>query len=357
MTPVLAFGASRVTVFVAMWLAYRAVPGSSFLGLAKRWDGVWYYLVATTGYPRHVPVVDGSAAKSTMGFFPLFPMAARLLARLPGLGALDAEVGISFLGGLVATVLVWRLADAIWDRSMADRSAVLFAFFPASFVFSIAYSEGLALALSAGCLLLLYRQRWLLAGALGALATATRPNALALVPAAAVAGFLVIRSERRWSALVAPALAPMGFVAFHVFLRLHTGQWDAYVRTQAEGWGQEVSPLATVNLFRKFLGHPFTDVNITIYVAGTLLGLAGFVLLVRARPPLALLAYAATILVLSLSSYGFGASPRFLLTAFPLLYGLAHAVRREHFSVAVGTEAAILGTLTFFTMTTLLATP
>lgn len=352
----LAYLASRFTVLVAMWLADAVAPGT-FFDLTKAWDGSFYFDTAVAGYPRELPVVAGEATRSTLAFFPLFPMAARVLGSIPGAGSLAAAVAINLLGGLVATVLVWRLGLAIWDRSTANGAAVLFAFFPGSFVFSIAYSEGLMLALSAACLLLLHRERWLLAGVCAALATATRPNALALVPAAAVAALLAIRSQRRWSALVAPALAPLGFVAFQVFLRLHTGRWDAWSRTQSEGWGQDVSLLATPNMVGDFLDRGLADVNITLFMAGALLGLAGFALLVRARAPLPVLAYTATILVLSLTSEALGVKPRFLLTAFPLVYGLARVLRRDGVSVAVGVEATVLGALTFVSLTTILATP
>lgn len=352
----LAYVASRATVLVAMWLADVVDPGS-FASLVKKWDGTFYLNAAVSGYPRELPVVAGQAAKSTIAFFPLFPMGARVLAFLPGLGPLAAAVVINLLGGLAATILVWCLGRAIWDRRTADGAAVLFAFFPGSFVFSIAYSEGLMLALSAGCLLLLHRQRWLLAGLCGALATATRPNALALVPAAAVAAFLAIRSGRRWSALVAPVLVPLGFVGFQVFLRQHTGRWDSWSRTQSEGWGQEVSLMATPNVVRDFLKVGLVDVNITVFLAGAILGLAAFALLVRARAPLPLLAYTAAILVLSLTSEALGVKPRFLLTAFPLFYGLARVLRRDSLSIAVGAEASVLGALTLLSLVTIVVTP
>lgn len=356
-TPALAYAASRATVVVAMWLIDRASAEYTFFDLAKRWDGGWYFTVAQIGYPHDVPVVDGRAVQSTLGFFPLFPMAARVLARLPAIGPLAAGVVISLVAGLVATLLVWRLADEIWDRETADRAAVLFAFFPGSFVFSIAYSEGLALALAAGCLLLLHRQQWLLAGVLGALATATRPNALALAPAAAVAAFLVIRRERRWSALLAPALIPLGFVGFHVFLRLRTGAWNAYARTQTEGWGQEVSPLAVPHMIGDFLERPFGDVNVTVSLVGAVLGLVGFVLLVRAKPPPALVVFTAVVLLVSVSTEAMGLKPRFLLTAFPLFYGVAHRLRPAGEGVATGVEATVLGGLTFLALSTFLLTP
>lgn len=353
----MAYLASRIAVIVVLWMTDQAVKERTFFDLPLSWDGSWYYRLALNGYPHDVPQATGDAAQSTLGFFPLFPMMARELAILPGVGPLATAVLINLIGGLVATVLVWRLADSVWDRQTADRAAVLFAFFPGSFVFSIAYSEGVALALSAGCLLCLHRQRWLLAGVLAALATATRPNALALLPAAAVAAFFAIRGDRRWSALAAPALAPLGFVAFQVFLRHHTGRWDAYVFTQSEGWRQKASLMATPDLFRKFWANPFANTNEGLYVAGVILGVVGFVLLVQARPPPHVLAYTATILVLSLTSEGLSLSPRFLLTAFPLIYGLARRLRPEGIGVAVGTEAVVLGALTFLTLATVQATP
>jgi hypothetical protein len=356
-TPVFAYAGSRLVVVVVTWVADVLRPDLTFFAISSSWDGPYYYGAATDGYPPFLPMTDGQVVKSQLGFFPLYPMVVRALAWLPGVGPLDAGVALSLVCGLVATVLVWWLADAIWDRPTADRSAILFAFFPASFVFSMLYSEGLMLALSAGCLLALHRQRWLLAGVLGALATATRPNAIALVPAAAVAAFVAIRSERRWSALLAPALAPLGFVAFHVFLRLRVGIWDAYERTQSAAWGQDVYLLATPTTIGDFLDQPFQDVNITIAVVGLLLGIAGFVLLVKARPPAALLAYVATILVISLSSEGLGLKPRFLLTAFPLVYGVAHRLRPAGVGTAIGAEAALLGALSFTVFATILTPP
>lgn len=356
-TPVVAYLASRVAVVVVTWLADAVQPNATFTTMSASWDGPYYYGAATVGYQRFLPMLDGQVMKSQLGFFPLYPLSMRAVSSIPGIGPLDAGLPISLLGGLVATVLVWRLADAVWDRPTADRAAALFAFFPGSFVFSMVYSEGLMLALSAGCLLALHRQRWLLAGALGALATATRPNALALVAAATVAAFLAIRDDRTWSALAAPALAPLGFVAFHVFLRLHLGRWDAYVRTQSEAWGQEVSLLATPRTVGDFLASPFADVNVTLAVAGLVLGAVAFVLLVQARPPPALLAFTATILVISLGSEGLGLKPRFLLTAFPLVYGVAHRLRPAALGTAIGIEAALLGTLSLVTFATVLTPP
>ena len=74
---------------------------------------------------------------------------------------------------------VWVLARHYADQSAADRATLLVALFPGSFVLSMVYSEGLALTFSAFGILALLQRRWLLAGVLGLLATATTPVALA----------------------------------------------------------------------------------------------------------------------------------------------------------------------------------
>ncbi len=61
--------------------------------------------------------------------------------------------------------------------------------------------------------------------------------------------------------------------------------------------------------------------------------------MVRARPPAHVLVFAASILILSLSSEGLSLSPRVLLTAFPLVYGLAYHLRPASLGIAVGSEA------------------
>ena len=50
---------------------------------------------------------------------------------------------------------------------------MIFCLFPGSIVFSMVYAEGLLIPLAAGCILALQRRRWVMAGALAGLATAT----------------------------------------------------------------------------------------------------------------------------------------------------------------------------------------
>ncbi len=118
---------------------------------------------------------------------------------------------------------------------------VLGALFPGSFVLSFAYTEALLLVFAMACLWCLMSQRWVAAGVLAALGTATRPNGLALVLACAVAAVIAIRDERDWRSLAAPILAPLGFIAFQVWLGQHTGEAGVWFRVQSEAWGEGAS--------------------------------------------------------------------------------------------------------------------
>src|SRR5438128_829027 len=91
--------------------------------------------------------------------------------------------------------------EAAGRRRGAGRPVALFCFFPGAMVLSLAYSEALMLALAIGCLLALLKERWVTAGVLGAFATATRPNAVALVAACAWAAGTAIWRRRQWRAL------------------------------------------------------------------------------------------------------------------------------------------------------------
>ena len=152
-------------------------------------------------------------------------------------------------------------------------------------------------------------------------------------------------------------MAPLGFVGFFAFLHQHTGQWNAYTRTQSEAWGQDIDLLATPKLVADFVRAPLTAGNTSVAVVGAAFAVVALVLLVRARPPMPVLVYTVGVTALTLSSEALGMKGRFILTAFPLLYGIAVVAKREWFGVVVGMAATLLGATTLLAMTSILLTP
>jgi hypothetical protein len=351
--PLLAYLASRLITAMAIGLAAVA-SRQSIHRIITVWDGRWYEKIALHGYPNAVPQGDfyahtGRNAQSAVAFFPLYPLLMRALDRvLPG-GADVAGLVLSLLFGALATVLVWFLADKVAGRRVADRAAVLFAFSPGAFVMSLVYAEGLLIVFSAACLIALLERRWVLAGVLAALASATRPNATAVAIACAWAAGVAIWQRREWRAATAPLLAPLGMVAFFAYLWWHTGETLIWFRVESQGWGERID-LGWTNL--KLIGdvaiHPFHNPNklvlvLSMILAGVLIGV-----LLRAKLPGVLNAYALGGLGLVLASH-INARPRFIFVAFPLVIALAKILRKQAaFMVVTGLFAASTVMLTVF---------
>ncbi|MGH9272309.1 MAG: glycosyltransferase family 39 protein, partial [Ilumatobacteraceae bacterium] len=239
-------------------------------------------------------------------------------AVLPG-GDVFAALALNIVLSVVAVVLVGVLARRLFDATVAERAMVLFAVFPGSFVLSYAYAEALLIVLSAACLWCLLEGRWLLAGIVAALATATRPNGLALVAACAVAAGIAIYRRRDWWSIVAPVLAPTGFIAFQIWLGAHTGESAPWWRVQREAWREGTSFGATaISNTLSFLTHPLASPSDALTAASLIALGVGLWCLWRKRLPWPMVAYCAVVIGLMLLPATVTARPRFLFTAFPL---------------------------------------
>jgi hypothetical protein len=228
------------------------VAHRSLAAQLSAYDGGWYLKLAAHGYPDHV-----LRTQSTLGFFPLYPLAIRALG-LVVRSQLVAAVCLALVGGLIATVLVQRLASAWWGETTGRRAAVVFALFPGSLVFSMAYSEGLTLPLVLGSLLALRSRRWVLAGALGGLAAVVEPAALVLPVVVSLVALRATWRHRSAAPLVAPVLSIVGIAAFAGFLWSWTGSPFAALIAQHDGWHNQTVPLGVLGLplVRHLIGHP-----------------------------------------------------------------------------------------------------
>ena len=221
---------------------------------------------------------------------------------------------------VIAVVLVGLLARRLFGVQVAERAMVLFAVFPGSFVLSYAYAEALLIVLAAACLLFLVDERWLLAGVAAGLATATRPNGIALVAACAVAAGIAIHRRRDWLSLIAPLLAPVGFISFQLFLAGHTGESWPWFRVQREAWREGTSFGATaISNTLSFVTHPLQSPTDALTAASLFALLGGLWCLWKRPLPWPMIAYVAVVIALMLLPATVTARPRFLYTAFPLI--------------------------------------
>lgn len=349
--PVAVYAVSRALLLLDA-VVDGALQHTSLLNELGNWDGFWYLSIAWHGYPHQVLL-----HQSTLGFFPLYPMVMWLVAHVLGLRYEPAGLVVSGIGGLVATILVQRLAAGWWGDAAGRRAAVIFSLFPGSVVFSMVYSEGLLLPLVAGCLLALQKRRFVLAGALAGLSTAIGPDALVVIPVCLVAAFLERRrrgsGDRRWRrSLAAPALSLTGVGGFAVFLWAWTGSPFATLTAQRSGWGERTSAFALVRTARQlaaeisFSHFDYHQVNLNFVVAllgAVFLVLTGWMLAKERRlvSPEAL-TWTLGVSFLALTSQNTPPNPRLLITAFPLVVVLARRMEGAAFNAVVAASTVAL---------------
>lgn len=345
--PLGVYALSRLLVLALAVLVGVVHPSMTVSGILSDWDGGWYLDIVRDGYPAAIPEVAGRATESPHAFFPLFPLATRVLSGVLPLSDAMAGIGVSLLAGATAVVLLFRLACAVADRRTAERAVALFCFFPGSFVLSMVYPEALTVALAAGCLLALVQRRWLSAGVAAGLATACRPNAIALVGACLWAAAVAVHRRRELRALVAPLLAPAGLVAFFAFLWVRTGDPGAWFRVQHEAWGQQPGlGTAVIHLVRALARSPFSNGGLVVIGLSLIFSVAALVVLCRQRWPGVLAAYAVLVVAMSATSRMDGLRPRFVLLALPLFIATAKVSQGRGYRILLGGFAVGLAALT-----------
>jgi hypothetical protein len=175
----------------------------------------------------------------------------------------------------------------------------------------------------------------------------------------AVAVFLHWRETRDWKPLPSPLLAAEGFIAFHVYLHVRTGDAFAWQHVQERGWGQGTDfGGTTLRRIVDYALHPNHDLNLLVPVLSVLAIVPLAWMLWRARPPIPWLVYAGFTLLPGLLSTAVALTPRHLFAAFPLLVGAAWALRDDNlYRITVATSAGILAVLMFISGATLSLTP
>ena len=277
-----------------------------------------------------MPNVTYLVPDARAAFFPLYPRIVHYIDMvLPG-GPVSVALFVNIIFGSAFIVLMGYLCRELFDVKSAEKAMIIAAFFPGSFVLSFAYSEALMLMIAALCFIALRQKAWWVAGLLAALGTACRPNGIALVAACGVAALVAIKNDREWKSLVAPLLAPWGFVGFMVFLKFHTNENAAWFRVQREAWKEGTSFGATaVSRTFDFFLNPTGSPTSVLTAASMVAMIIALYFLYKYRLPLMYLAYSAVILGLMLIPATVTARPRFLYTAFPLIFPVARALRDD----------------------------
>jgi hypothetical protein len=342
------YAASRVVQLLL--IAWLLPPGgSSIRSRLLAWDAGWFVRVARDGYEHgYTYDANGTLVGNGLAFFPVYPLLIRLVHAVTRLDYDTAALTLSWVAGAVAAVLVYALGRRLYDTRVAAALTVLFCAQPMSVVLSMAYSEGLFVALVAATLLAAHRRSWLAAGALGLAAALTRPTGAALAIGLGVAAAIAVRDRRpdRWRAVVAAVVALLGVPAYLAWVGQRVGTWHAWFDIQTAGWGSTFDfGLGALRFVQDALrtGDGWIEVSVAmILIAAVVTAVAAVTR--RVWPPLLVYGLIALFLVLGQNGY-YHSKPRLLVPVLIVLVppALALARARPRTAALVLTGYALFG--------------
>lgn len=242
------FVASRVvtTIILLIFAANQGRnpwtgPSPDYFSFATIWDGLWYNIIAVSGYPSVLPTDGVHVTENAWAFMPVYPGVVNAVMFVTRLSWAPAAVLVSVVSAAGAALVFHRLLRRVGlSESTTLFAVVLFCVAPVSPLFQLAYAESLHLLLLAVALLLLVERRygWLFPVTL--VMAFTRPSGLAF--ALALGLHVVYRWIRRRDdpfplrervlSVSLTVFSGLAGLAWPAIAGIATGSWSAYTDTE-----------------------------------------------------------------------------------------------------------------------------
>ena len=319
----------------------KVLPSALPWNLFFRWDAVWYARIVQLGYDY------AADTRSSVNFFPLFPLLLGAVRRVTGWGTPFAGFAIANTALLGAGICLRRVALLDFSGRIPERAVWLLFLCPATFFHSAGYPESLFILLSLGAILFARKGRWPASGAAGALLTASHGNALLIMLPLGWEAFVQSRANRPnessarrflrsfgWLALV-----PLGLVSFAAYLYVRFGDALAFAHSQSAFYRQFDWPWTG---FPSAWSEPWPNGALQLAAAAAGIFLCGLAYRIRLRPSYQL--YAIAMLLLTLSTNFLTATPRLLCEIFPFYLTLAAATAESEkfYLLALTTSTGVM---------------
>jgi len=336
---ILGYAGLRLFGMIVLFLWARHIH-ADFTNLFNKFDMSWYASIAQHGYDRAITFApNGHPNTTNLAFFPLFPAMIRAVVAVLPVSYITAGLLLDWVFSLVAAWGLFAVGKHLYDRRVGIVLALLWAVLPYAIDETLGLTESLFTAFAAWCLYALLTRRWLTAGIVCLVAGLGRPTADALIAAVGIAALiaLVRREGPWWRPVLAAVIAPLGWVAYLVWVALRLHRADGWFYVQGQIWKSSFDGgRYSLHMVRDTLLGKGTTIEpyvVTLFLAVVVVA---FVLSILERQPVPLLVYSAVLFVSTVGGTGYyHTDPRHLLPAFPLLLPLALGTARMRLRNAV----------------------
>jgi Gpi18-like mannosyltransferase len=298
------------------WAVLKNQP-CDIISLWNRWDAPHYIDIAKNGY------TNVGERRFFIVFMPLYPFLIRLLATFIGNYEASALL-ISNLASIFACFYLYKLAKIDYSHNTALKSVFYFSIFPTAYFLIVGYTESLFLLLTIGCFYYARKAKWLSAGVLGMLASATRITGLVLLPSLLYEYFS--QNSKPGSMSIKDVfylgMISFGFISYLVLNYVVFENAFAFLEIQREHWFKHLVPpwdglLGALGSI--FWSDPAGKA--LIGMSEVVFGLFGlfcivYALVIKLRPSYAVYMLL-TWLVVTSTSYWLSI-PRYMLSMFPI---------------------------------------
>ncbi len=356
--PVAVFAVSRLGLFLVAYLGLALIPipnsglarpfwDNLFLDGWTRWDGAWYKGIGLHGYTN----IASPSGHTDTAFFPFYSLLIYLTHFVVPNGYL-AGLLVSNLAFLLALCVFYKLAQLYLDAAAVRRCLVLLAVSPFAFYFSAVYSESVFLLAVVSAFYLGEHRRWVWAGLVVAVASATR--AVGILTVVALVVLYLTKLDFQWRRvkpdILGLGLGFGGLGGFMLYLAVRFGNPLQFIASQdASSWGfygiaDSLNDLRSALSWSALLGGSFDVlpvIHLLFFAAAAVLGALAW----RTVGP----AYGLWTLLVALASFSvFVGMGRYVATMFPVFMTAAVLLRDSRWYHTVLYFSTLL--LTLFTL-------
>lgn len=334
-TPIGIFITSRIVVYLTVLLASAYQMGMNIS--ITEWDARNYIFIANNGYQ-----FDGTflGASAFIAYFPFLPLLLSLIHNATGIGYVYIGIGASFLFGLGAAILLYRLVREWANEKAAEAAVLLLSFYPMSFYLSAIYTESFFLFFVLATLYVMNKNKYLHASVCVALSCITRATGSVLGLVFAWDVWKKTRSVSKVILLGTLALLP--FCSFLYFQYIVYGTPFAFTEALATNWNQHrVWPWVG---FWKYIQYMFTDTYAFYMWRVEGLFMFGVILTLIAsfkKIPRNVWYFGLGVLVLTLMSDRILGMGRYMMMVLPIFYYWGNRLSRH--SLALTLVVAVSG--------------